>query len=78
MNTSQQEQTTMSTKEAKDLQVGDVYLHAGMVRQEVTAVTPIGRTGGMVEVTSHQVGKPDNVTVIQMPAHTPMEMLAAD
>lgn len=68
----------MSTKEAKDLQVGDVYLHAGIVRQEVIAITPIGRNGGMVEVTSQQVGKPENVSVVQMPARTRMEMVAVD
>lgn len=68
----------MNTKEAKDLQVGDVYVRAGVVRQAVIAITPIGHTGGMVEVTSHQVGKPENVSVVQMPAHTRMEMLVVD
>jgi hypothetical protein len=39
-----------TTKEAKDLQVGDVQVqHAGMVRYKVIAVTPIGN-GGYVEV----------------------------
>jgi hypothetical protein len=63
----------MLTKEAKDLQPGDVYLHAGIVRNKVIALTPIGN-GGYVEIHSHQLGKPDNVTVMSLPAHTPMKM----
>ncbi|MFT0174631.1 hypothetical protein ACLKMY_37780 [Paraburkholderia mimosarum] len=65
----------MPKKEAKDLQVGDMQLHAGMVRQKIISVTPVGRTGGYVEVTSHQLGKPDNVTVATMPAHTLVEVI---
>ncbi|ADG17030.1 hypothetical protein BC1002_2983 [Paraburkholderia atlantica] len=65
----------MPKKEAKDLQVGDVQLHAGMVRQTIVSVTPIGRTGGYVEITSHQLGKPDNVEVATVPAHMLVEVI---
>jgi hypothetical protein len=65
----------MTKKEAKDLQAGDVQLHAGMVRHVIVSVTPIGRTGGYVEVRSYQLGKPDNVTVANVPAHTPVEVV---
>jgi hypothetical protein len=64
----------MTTKEAKDLQVGDVQVHAGMVRYKVIAVTPIGN-GGYVEVKCEQVGKPYNVSVATMPAHTQVQVL---
>ncbi|WP_321916331.1 hypothetical protein [Paraburkholderia sp. J11-2] len=59
----------MATKEAKDLQVGDVEVRNGMSRHKITAVVPIVRLGGYVEVRSHQVGKPDNTTVATVPAH---------
>jgi hypothetical protein len=62
-------------REAKDLQAGDVWLHAGMVRYVVETVTPIGRMGSHVEVRSYQLGKPDNVRVESMPANTPVELV---
>ncbi|WP_429554277.1 hypothetical protein [Paraburkholderia sp. MM5477-R1] len=64
------------TKEAKDLRVGDVLLLSGMQQHEVFAVTPIGHTGGYVEVSSRQPGKPDNVSVATMPANAPVKVLA--
>ncbi|CAB3745509.1 hypothetical protein LMG24238_07641 [Paraburkholderia sediminicola] len=65
----------MPTKEAKDLQAGDVWIHAGMVRYEVASVTPIGYDGGYVEVHSHQLGKPDNVRIAKMQARTPFDVV---
>ncbi|MFP3549765.1 hypothetical protein SB861_03485 [Paraburkholderia sp. SIMBA_049] len=65
----------MATKEAKDLQPGDVLLRAGMSRHVVDTVTPIGRPAGYVEIKTYQLGKPDNVTVASMPAHTLMEVV---
>ncbi|MFP4891207.1 hypothetical protein [Paraburkholderia sp. EG304] len=66
----------MARKEAKDLQAGDVYLHAGMVRQEVVSVTPVGHLGTVIEVFSRQQGKPDrNVTVLKVPAGTLFEVV---
>ncbi|TCK37943.1 hypothetical protein B0G84_3241 [Paraburkholderia sp. BL8N3] len=62
-----------TTKEAKDLQIGDVHIHAGMVRYRVIAVTPIDN-GGYVEIHSEQVGKPDDVRVATVPAHTRFEV----
>lgn len=59
----------MSTKEAKDLQPGDVYVHAGMSRFVVISVTPIGYAGSRVEVSSHQVGKPENKRVEDVPSN---------
>ncbi len=63
----------MTTKEVKDLQVGDVQVHAGMVRHKIIALTPIDN-GGYVEVHSHQLGKPDNVRVATLPRHMRVEI----
>jgi hypothetical protein len=65
----------MATKEAQDLQPGDVLWHAGVSRHVIVSVTPIGRPAGYVEVKSYQLGKPDNVTVATMPAHTLVEVV---
>lgn len=66
--------TTMKTKEAADLQVGDVQVHAGMVRYKVIAVIHIG-DGGYVEIVRELVDKPDHVSVATLPAHTPVQVL---
>lgn len=64
----------MATKEAKDLQPGDVLIHAGIQRFVVVSVTPVGYDGNRVEVHSHQLGKPENVKVENMPARTPIKV----
>ncbi|MBN3756085.1 hypothetical protein G3N95_24305 [Paraburkholderia sp. Tr-20389] len=63
------------TKEAQDLKPGDVLLRAGISRHVVVSVTPIGRPAGRVEIKTYQLGKPDNVTVEDMPAHTLVEIV---
>jgi hypothetical protein len=65
----------MATKEAKDLQAGDVLLHAGIIRHVVVSVTPVGRPAGRVEIKTYQLGKLDNVTVANTPAHTLVEVV---
>ncbi|MEX3636000.1 hypothetical protein [Paraburkholderia sp. BR14320] len=65
------------TKEAKDVRVGDVLLLAGIQQHEVFAVTPVGREGGYVEISSRQPGKPENVSVAQMPARAPVKILVS-
>jgi hypothetical protein len=65
----------MPTKEAQHLNPGDVLLRAGMSRHVVVTVTPIGRPAGRVEVRTYQLGKPDNVSVADMPAHMLVEVV---
>lgn len=65
----------MTQKEAQDLQPGDVLLRAGISRHVVVSVTPIGRPAGRVEVQTYQLGKPENVSVADMPAQAPVEVV---
>ena len=58
-------------KEAKDLKPGDIQIRSPGSRWLVTRVVPLA---GSVEVDSHQVGKPDNRSIAELPGHMMVEV----
>lgn len=63
---------TTTTKPAAYLRERDVFIHAGMVHYVVTSVERL--PDGHVLIEAHQVGKPDNMTTLNVPAVTDMQV----
>jgi hypothetical protein len=63
---------TTTIKPAAHLREGDVFIHAGMVHYVATAVERLPDNHVLIE--GHRLGKPDNMTTLNIPANAEMQV----